>query len=105
MEMRTSSTHSARRQMPKGSRKIVTLPELCPAHEIESCNMILEMLGFIKQTAANDPGLPTDLTELGLLPVDRFAQLEIPVSDFQDAEVFQIHRARCNRLLGGGGNR
>jgi len=30
-----------------------------------------------------------------LLPVERFTQLEIPVSDFQEADVFQIHRACC----------
>ena len=49
---------------------------------------------FIKQTAANDPRLPADPTERGLLSVEQFIQLEIPVSYFQEAAVFQIHRAR-----------
>jgi len=29
-----------------------------------------------------------------LLPVERFTQVEIPVSDFQEADIFQIHQAR-----------
>ena len=57
--------------------------------------MMEGMLRSIKQTAADDPQLPADPTELGLLPVGRFTQLEIPVSDFQEADVFQIHWARC----------
>jgi len=32
---------------------------------------------------------------LGSLPVEQFIHLEIPVSDFQEADVFQIHCARC----------
>jgi hypothetical protein len=95
MEMPTSSSRSAPRRMLKGRTNIGTLSELCRAHEIEYCDMMEEMLRFIKQTAADDPRLPADPTELGLLPVERFTQLEIPVSDFQEADVFQIHRARC----------
>jgi len=54
-----------------------------------------EMLHFIKQTAGDDPRLPADPTELRLLPVERFTQPAIPVSDFQEADIFQIHWARC----------
>jgi len=57
--------------------------------------MMQEMLRFIKQTAADDPPLPADPTKLQLLPIERFTQLEIPVSDFQEADVFQIYQARC----------
>jgi len=32
---------------------------------------------------------------LGSLPVQEFTHLEIPVSDFQEADVLQIHHARC----------
>jgi len=95
MEMPTSSSRSAPRRMLKDRRNIGTLSELCRAHEIEYCDMMEQMLRLIKQTAADDPRLPADPTELGLLPVERFTQLEIPVSDFQEAEVFQIHRALC----------
>jgi len=69
--------------------------------------MMEEMLRFIKQTAADDPRLPADPTELRLLLLERFTQLEIPVSDFQRAEVFQIHRARCTgtKAFSNGGDR
>ena len=95
MQMPTSSSRSAPRRMLKGRTNINTLSELCRAREIEFCDMMEEMLHFIKQTAADDPCLGTDPTQLGLLPVERFTQLEILVSNFQGADVFQIHRAHC----------
>jgi len=95
MEMPTSSSRSAPRRMLKGPMNIGALSELCRAHEIEYCDMIEEMLHFIKETAADNPQLPADPTELGLLPVEGFTQLEILVSDCLEADVFQIHRARC----------
>jgi len=95
MGMPTSSSRSAPRRMGKGRTNMGTLSELCRAHEIEYCDMMEEMLRFIKQTAADDPWLPADPTKLALLPVEQFTQLEILVSYFQEAEVFPIHRARC----------
>jgi len=74
---------------------IGTLTELCRALNIDYSDMIEEMLRFIRQTIADDQRLPSDRTELGPLPVEQFTHLEIPVSDFQEADVFQIHRARC----------
>ena len=70
IEMPTSSGRSAPRRMLKGRTKIGTLSELCRAHEIAYCNMMKEMLRFIKQTAADDQQQPADPTELGLLPVE-----------------------------------
>ena len=35
--------------------------------------------------------LPADSAELGLLPAEGFAQLEIPVHDFQEPDRFLIH--------------
>jgi len=55
--------------MLKGCTNIGTLSKLYRAHEIEYDNMMAEMLRFIKQTAEDDPRLPVDPTELGLLPV------------------------------------
>jgi len=81
--------------MLKGRTNIGTLSALCQAHEIEYCDRMQEILRVIKETAADDPQLPADLTELGLLPVERFTHLEIPVSDFREPDVFQIDRARC----------
>jgi len=73
---------------------IGTLTELCRALNIDYSDMIEEMLCFIRQTIADDQRLPSACTELGSLPVEQFTHLEIPVSDFQEADVFQIHRAR-----------
>ena len=56
--------------------------------------MMDAMLRFIKHTAVDDPRLPANPTELGLLPEEQFAHLEFPFSDFPEADVFQIHRAR-----------
>jgi len=95
MEMPTSASRSAPRRMLKGRTNICTLSELCRAHDIEYCDMMEEMLRFIKQTAGDDTRLPADPTKLGLLPVERFTQLEIPVSDFQEADISQMPRARC----------
>jgi len=57
--------------------------------------MMEEILYFIRQTAADDRRLPADPAELGLLPVEGFAQLEIPVPGFQETDRFQICRVRC----------
>jgi len=66
-----------------------------------------ELLRFIRQTAADDRQLPVDLAELGLLPVEGFAQLEIPVPDFQETDWFQIHHTRCTetKVFRNGGSR
>ena len=55
----------------------------------------------------DDRRLPADPTELGVLPVEGFAQLEIPVADFQESDRFQIHRARCieTKAFRNGGSR
>jgi len=91
--MRTSSSCSAPRRMLQGCTNIGTLPVLCRAHENEYCDIMEEMLCFFNQTAPDDPQLSADPTELELLSVDRYTQLEIPVYDFREADVLQIHRA------------
>jgi len=95
MEMPTSASHSTPQRMLKGRPNIGTLSNLCRAHEIEYCDMMQEMLPFVKQTAADDPRLPNDPTKLWFLPVERFTQLELSVSDFQEADFFQIHQTHC----------
>jgi len=54
-----------------------------------------EILRFTRQTAGDDRRLPADPTEQELLPVEGFAQLDIPVAEFQETDWFQIYRARC----------
>jgi len=69
--------------------------------------MMEEILCFIKQTAADDLRLPADPAELRLLPAQGFAQLEIPLPDFQETDRFQIHWARCTgtKAFRNGGSR
>jgi len=108
MEMPTVPSCSTPRRVLQGRMKNTsTLTELCTALDIYYSNMMEEMLRFIRQTAVDDQRLPADPAELGLLPVEVFAQLEIPVPDFQETDRFQIHRARCTgtRALRNGGSR
>jgi len=96
MEMRRVPSRSTPRWVLKGRMKNTSmLTELCTALDIDYSNMMEEILCFIRQSAADDRWLPADPGELGLLPVEGFAQLEIPVPDFQETDRFQIHRACC----------
>jgi len=92
-----ASSRSAPRRVLKGRmmENIGTLTKLCRALNIVYSDMIEELLRFIRQTIADDQRLPSDRTELGSLPVEQFTHLKIPVSDFQEADVCQIHRTRC----------
>jgi len=47
-----------------------------------------EMLRFTKQIVADDHPLSSDPTKLGLLPIEQFTHLEIPVAGFQETEIF-----------------
>ena len=76
---------------------IGTLTEPCRALNIDYSDMIEEMLSFIRQTIADDQWLPSDCIELESLPVEQYTHLEIPVPNFQETDVFQIHRAHCTR--------
>jgi len=87
-------TAAAPRRILKGRMKNVsTQTELCRTCNIDSGDIMEEMLRFTKQTVADDHLLSSDPTELGLVPVEQFMNLEIPVPDFQETDVFQIHRA------------
>ena len=96
IEMPALLSYSTPRWILKGRMKNTgSLTELCRAFNIHYSDIIEEILRFIKQTAAADRQLPADPVELGLLPVEGFTQLEIPVADFQETDQFQIHWARC----------
>jgi len=108
MEMPTVSSRSTPCQVLKGRMKNTSmLTELCTALDIHYSNMMEEILCFIRQTAAEDHWLPADPAELRLLPVEGFAQLEIPVPNFQETDRLQIHRARCTgtKAFRNGGSR
>jgi len=96
MEMLAFSSHTKPLQVLKGRMKNTSrLTEICATLNIHYSDMMQEILRSTRQTAADDGQLPASHTQLGLLPVKGFAQLEIPVADFQETDRFQIHRARC----------
>ena len=96
IEMPAFSSHSTPRRVLKGRMKNTsTLTELCTTINIYYSDMMPEILRFTRQSAVDDRRLPADPTELGLLPLEGFAQVEIPVADFQETDRFQIHRAHC----------
>jgi len=108
MEMPTVPSRSTPRRVLKDRMKNTSmLTELCTALDIHYSNMIEEILHFIRQTAVDDRRLPADSAELVLLPVEGFAQLEIPVPHVQETDRFQIHRARSTgtRAFRTGGSR
>jgi len=94
MEIPTvSSRRTPRRVLKARMKKTSMLTKLCTALDINYSNMMGEIRCFIRQTAAANGRLPADPAELGFVPGERFAQLEIPVPDFQETDRFQIHRA------------
>jgi len=100
-KMPAFSSHSTPRLVLKGRMKNTSMQtELCATLNIHYSDMMQEILRFTRQTAADYRRLPGHPTEQGLLPVNRFAQLEIPVADFQETDRFQIHRARCTETKG-----
>ena len=89
MEMPDSSSRSVPRRVLRGRRKNTnTLVELSLVLDINYSDMVEGLLCYIKQGVADEGQLPADSTELGLLPLERFTQLEIPVPDFQETDVF-----------------
>ena len=90
MEMPAFSGHSTPRRVLKGRIKnSSTLTELCATLNIHYSDMMHEILCFTRQTVEDARRLPADPTEVGLLPVEGFAQLEIPVADIQETDRFQ----------------
>jgi len=86
----------------KGRRKnISTLTELCRIFNIDYGDIVEGILRFTKQTVADNHLLSSDQTEQGLLrlPVERFIDTEIPVADFQETDVIQIHRAHSTGTM------
>jgi len=74
-------------------KNVSTLTELCRTCNINYGDIMEDMLRFGKQTVADNESLFSDPTKLGLLPIEQFTHLEIPVANFQETDVFLIHRA------------
>ncbi|CUS06721.1 unnamed protein product, partial [Tuber aestivum] len=94
-EIQTSSSRSELRRVLRGRTNTGTLINFCETLQINYSAMVEEMVRYIQRTVADELRVPTNSSELGLLPVEQFTKLEIPVPDFQSTDVFQIHRARC----------
>jgi len=96
MAMPTGSSRNTPRWVLKGRMKNTSmLTELCAPRDIHYSNMMQVKLHFIRQTAADNRRLAADPAELGLLRLEGFAQLEIPVANFEEPDRFQIHWGRC----------
>jgi len=108
MEMPTVQSRSTPCRVLEGRlKKTSTLTELCTALDIHYSNMMEEIQGFIRHSAADNRRLPADSAKLGLRPLEGFAQLEIPVHEFLETVRFQIHWARCTgtKAFHNGGSR
>ena len=92
----TRPTHQTSPPALKGrTQNVGTVFELSLALEIHYDDLAVELINYVRQTMADERQLPVDPSELKFLPAEQFTQLEIPVSDFQDADIVQVHRARC----------
>ena len=56
--------------------------------------MAAELVNYVGRAVTDERQLPVDPSELKFSPAELFTQLEIPVADFQETNIFQVHRAR-----------
>ena len=84
-----------RRALKGRTQNVGTVFELSLALEIHYDILAVELINYVRQKIADEWQLPVDLSELKFLPAEQFTQLEIPIADFQETDIFQVHRARC----------
>ena len=58
-----------------------------------------ELIRYSRHNLLIDHGLPEDYATLRSLPIELLTQLEVPVLIFQEANVYEIHRARSTGTL------
>jgi len=58
-----------------------------------------ELIRYSRHNLPIDHGLPEDHATLRSLPIELLTQLELPVLTFQEADVYEIHRARSTGTL------
>ena len=75
------------------TQNVGTVFELSLALVIHYNDLAVEFIYYVRQTMADEGQLPVDPRELKFLPAERFTLLEIPVPDFQETDIFQVHRA------------
>jgi len=97
-EVAAASQSILRRVLKGQMRKISRLTKLGRTCGIDYGHVIKETVRFLKRTVADHPPLPTHPTELWLLAIEQVTQLEIPVTHFQETDMFPIHRPRCTEI-------
>jgi len=92
----TCLPHRISRRVLKGrTPNVGTVLELCLALEIPYDDLAAELVNYLRRAVTDERQLPADPSELKFSPAELFTQLEIPVADFQETNIFQVHRARC----------
>ena len=86
-----------RRALKGRTQNVGTVFELSLAIEIHYEDLAVKLIKYIRQRMADERQLPVDPSELKFLPAEQFTQLEIPVPDFQETDIFQVHCAHCTR--------
>ena len=84
-----------RRTLRGREKRVSNLEEIC---EVLSLDFSIVQRALIRYSKQTYPGsdvklLPEGDFELRLLPTELFTQLEIPVLEFQETEVYSTHRA------------
>ena len=59
----------------------------------------MNLIRYSRHNLPIDHGLPEDHATLRSLPIELLTQLEVPVLTFQEAAVYEIHRARSTGTL------
>ena len=77
------------------TKNVSTLLEICRVLEIPYDNLAAELVSYIRQVVPDEWQLSEDPSEMKFPPAEQFTQLEIPVPDFQETDIFQVHHARC----------
>ena len=87
----------SQRALKGRTHNVRTVFELCLALEIQYEDLAVELVNYVHQTMADKRQLPVDTSELKFLPAEQFTQHDIPVPDFQETDIFQVHHVHCMR--------
>ena len=86
---------SPRRALKGPTQNVSSVFELCLALEIHYDNLAVELVNYVRQKTADERQLLVDPTELKFIPAKQFTQLKILLANFQETDIFQVHRAHC----------
>ena len=77
------------------TQNVSTVFELSLALEIHYDDLAVELINYVRQPMADEQQLPVDPSEPKFRPAEQFTELEIPVSEFQETDIFQVHCVGC----------